>query len=143
MDRTLLIGAAIAKCTLILAIITGWVNIHVPDKINSEATIHKSQKLVVKERLKMHKIFIIFVAAVVIMAGIILYWGFTTAKLSFGSFPARAHAIIAIVLIVLCAISAIAFLNFVYMVSGAVHESAIRRRYSKFYEEPHLFIIRT
>lgn len=143
MDRTLLIGAAIAVCTLILAIITGWVNIYVPDKANDEATIHKSRKLVVKERLEMYKIFIIFVITAVITASLILYCGFAAAKLSFSNLPARTHAIGTIVLIALCAISAVAFLNFIYMVSGAVHESAIRRRYAKIYEEPHLLIIRT
>lgn len=134
-DRTLLIWAIPAACTLIFTIIAGWANIHVPYKVNDEATIHKSQKFIVKERFEMWKISTIFTVATVITTGLFLYWCFFTTRLSFNSFSSGASAVVVIVLVILSIAIIIAFLNFVYVLSGSAHESVIKRRYSKFYEE--------
>lgn len=134
-DCTFLIWVIPAVATVIFAIISGWINIYVPNEANDESIIRDQQKLIMKERLEMWKISTIFTAATIITAGLFLYWAFSTEKLSFSSPTSGANAACTIILVTFGAAITVAFLNFAYVIAGSVRESIIARRYSKTYKK--------
>lgn len=134
-DCTFLIWVIPAVSTLIFAVITGWINIYAPNEANDESIIRDQQKLIIKERLEMWKISTIFTVATIITAGLLLYWAFSTEKLSFSSPASGANAACTIVLVTFGAVITVAFLNFTYVIAGSVRESVIERRHSKIHQE--------
>ncbi len=130
MHSSTLIWVIPAAATVIFAIISGWINVYVPNKGNDESAVRNRQRLIVKERLEMWKISTIFTAATIITAGLFLYWAFSTEKLSFNSPASGANAACTTVLVTFGAVISVAFLNFIYVIAGSVRESVIARQYS-------------
>lgn len=141
MHSSTLIWVIPAAATVIFAIISGWINVYVPNKGNDESAVRNRQRLIVKERLEMWKISTIFTVATIITAGLFLYWAFSTAKLNFGSPASGANAACTIVLVTFGAVIIIAFLNFIYVIAGSVRESIVARRYSKIYRTTRLITV--
>ena len=134
MHSSTLIWVIPAAATVIFAIVSGWINIYVPNEANDESIIRDQRRLIIKERLEMWKISTIFTAATIITAGLFLYWAFSTEKLSFSSPASGANAACTIVLVAFGAVISVAFLNFIYVIAGSVRESVIARQYSKIYQ---------
>lgn len=134
MHSSTLIWVIPAAATVIFAIVSGWINIYVPNEANDESIIRDQRRLIIKERLEMWKISTIFTAATIITAGLFLYWAFSTEKLSFSSPASGANAACTIVLVTFGAVISVAFLNFIYVIAGSVRESVIARQYSKIYQ---------